>query len=132
MQGSGIRIVRILGIPVYLHASWFIIFALITFSLAKQFAYQHQHWSDTQHWAVGILTSLLFFGSVLFHELSHSVVAQHYRIPVSSIVARGFGKLQPVADNASSAGRQQNRRVELVVSGDMIGAAALPQTPVNR
>jgi outer membrane protein OmpA-like peptidoglycan-associated protein len=54
-------------------------------------------------------------------------------IPESSIVARGFGKLQPVADNSTSAGRQQNRRVELVVSGDMIGAAAAAaETPVNR
>ena len=44
--GPGIKIGRILGIPIYLHASWFIIFALITFSLAKQFAYQHSHWTD--------------------------------------------------------------------------------------
>jgi outer membrane protein OmpA-like peptidoglycan-associated protein len=49
-------------------------------------------------------------------------------IPESSIVARGFGKLQPVADNSTSAGRQKNRRVELVVSGDMIGAAASGET----
>src|SRR5207245_2341320 len=73
--GPGIKIGRILGIPIYLHASWFIIFALITFSLAKQFAYQHSHWTDAQHWAAGLITSLLFFGSVLFHELAHSVVA---------------------------------------------------------
>jgi outer membrane protein OmpA-like peptidoglycan-associated protein len=53
-------------------------------------------------------------------------------IPASSIAARGLGKLQPVADNASPAGRQQNRRVELVVSGDMIGTEALPGTQVNR
>jgi outer membrane protein OmpA-like peptidoglycan-associated protein len=39
----------------------------------------------------------------------------------SSIAARGFGKSQPVATNDTAAGRQQNRRVELVVSGDVIG-----------
>ncbi|MFZ3210685.1 MAG: OmpA family protein, partial [Terriglobales bacterium] len=49
-------------------------------------------------------------------------------IPESDIAARGLGKLQPVADNSTSAGRQQNRRVELIVSGDMIGTGALPQT----
>ncbi|MGA2629892.1 MAG: OmpA family protein [Terriglobia bacterium] len=42
-------------------------------------------------------------------------------INISSIGARGFGKSQPVATNDTAAGRQQNRRVELVVSGDVIG-----------
>jgi hypothetical protein len=37
-------------------------------------------------------------------------------------LARGFGKSMPVASNDTAAGRQQNRRVELVVSGDVIGA----------
>src|SRR3989449_2296546 len=76
----GLKIGRILGIPIYLHASWVIIFFLITFSLAMQFTQEHPHWSATQHWTIGIVTSLLFFASVLFHELAHSVVAQHYKI----------------------------------------------------
>jgi len=42
-------------------------------------------------------------------------------IPISSIVVMGFGKTQPIASNATAAGRQQNRRVELVVSGEVIG-----------
>jgi outer membrane protein OmpA-like peptidoglycan-associated protein len=40
---------------------------------------------------------------------------------MNNITAEGFGKADPVADNSSSAGRQQNRRVNLVVSGDAIG-----------
>ncbi|HSB13603.1 MAG TPA: OmpA family protein [Bryobacteraceae bacterium] len=44
-------------------------------------------------------------------------------MPVSSVTTRGFGKTQPVASNDTAAGRQQNRRVELVISGDIIGAA---------
>jgi outer membrane protein OmpA-like peptidoglycan-associated protein len=42
-------------------------------------------------------------------------------IPAASMTARGFGKTQPVASNDTAGGRQQNRRVELVVSGEVIG-----------
>jgi outer membrane protein OmpA-like peptidoglycan-associated protein len=42
-------------------------------------------------------------------------------VPPASVTAQGFGKTMPVADNASAAGRQQNRRVELVVSGEILG-----------
>jgi len=108
MTSSGIKIGRIFGIPIYLHSSWLIIFALITFSLAKQFAYQHKQWSDAQHWAVGLLTSLLFFGSVLFHELSHSVVALRYRIPVVSITLFIFGGVARIGKEPASAKQEFN------------------------
>jgi len=42
-------------------------------------------------------------------------------IPMNSLSAKGFGKTQPVASNETAAGRQRNRRVELVVSGELIG-----------
>ena len=45
----------------------------------------------------------------------------HAGIPVDSVTAKGFGKTQPVASNDTTSGRQQNRRVELVVSGEIIG-----------
>jgi outer membrane protein OmpA-like peptidoglycan-associated protein len=47
-------------------------------------------------------------------------------IPSDSITAKGFGKTQPVASNGTSAGRQQNRRVELVISGEIIGTDIRP------
>jgi len=45
----------------------------------------------------------------------------HAGIPMDSVTAKGFGKTQPVASNETNAGRQQNRRVELIVSGEIIG-----------
>ena len=58
-------------------------------------------------------------GAVLEYLVSQGV-------PASSLSAIGLGKADPVASNDSDAGRQQNRRVEMVVSGEPIGTDALP------
>jgi Zn-dependent protease len=87
----GFRIVTIAGIPIYLHPTWLFVFALTSWLFVEQFAQMHQQWSGQLKWAVGIVTSLLFFASVIFHEMSHSVVAQHYKIRVLSITLFVFG-----------------------------------------
>jgi Zn-dependent protease/predicted transcriptional regulator len=101
LRTTGFRIAKILGIPIYLDASWLLIFGLITYSLAMTFRQLHPQWTPVQHWSVGILTSLLFFGSVLFHELSHSVVALHYKIPVHSITLFIFGGIARIGREPS-------------------------------
>jgi Zn-dependent protease len=105
-RGAGLKIGRVFGIPIYLHSSWFLIFALITYSYASELALTHAGWSDQQRWAVGILASLLFFSSLLFHELSHSVVAMHYRIPVASITLFVFGGVARITREPDSAGQE--------------------------
>ena len=107
-RASGIRLGKILGIPIYLHPSWFIIFALITFSLGTQFTAQHPRWSPAQHWIVGVATAILFFGSVVFHELSHSAVALRYRLPVLSITLFVFGGIARISAEPSSAKQEFN------------------------
>src|SRR6266704_2079950 len=107
-RGSGLRIGKILGIPIYLHSTWVFIFAAITYVIASQFKQQHPLWTNTQHWTVGVLTSLLFFASVLFHELSHSVVAQHYKIRVVSITLFLFGGLARIEREPSNAIQEFN------------------------
>jgi len=107
-HSSGFRLGRVLGIPIYLHPSWFIIFLLITLSLRMQFTLAHHGWTPAQDWMLGVLTSLLFFASVIFHELSHSVVAMHYRIPVESITLFVFGGLSRIERDATSAKQEFN------------------------
>ena len=108
IRTTGFRIAKILGIPIYLDASWLLIFCLITYVLAKNFSQLHPQWTPSEHWALGILTSLLFFGSVLFHELAHSVVALHYKIPVHSITLFIFGGLARIGREPSKAIQEFN------------------------
>src|SRR5712691_5865956 len=104
----GLRIGRILGIPIYVHASWMIIFVLITMSLAVQFTQEHPRWTSVQHWSVGVATSLLFFASVLFHELSHSMVARIYKIRVISITLFVFGGVARIGREPAKAIQEFN------------------------
>src|SRR5258708_1120872 len=104
----GLRIGRILGTPIYVHASWMIIFVLITMSLAMQFTQEHPEWTTVQHWAVGIANSLLFFASVLFHELAHSMVARIYKIRVISITLFVFGGVARIAREPAKAIQEFN------------------------
>jgi len=102
IRTAGFQIARILGIPIYLDASWLLIFGLTTYQLSKIiFPGMYPTWTLTQYWSEGILTSLLFFGSVLFHELAHSVVALHYKIPVHSITLFIFGGLARIGREPS-------------------------------
>lgn len=107
-RATGFRIARILGIPIYLDASWLLIFGWITYYLAMTYRQLHPHWTSTNHWTLGVLTSLLFFGSVLFHELAHSVVALYYKIPVHSITLFIFGGLARIGREPSKAIQEFN------------------------
>lgn len=90
--GSSFRLGKIMSIPIYLHISWFAIFALVTVSLSWQyFPHAYPNWDTTLYWVVGIATSLLFFVSVVIHELAHSWFAQRQGIPVKSITLFIFG-----------------------------------------
>ncbi len=78
--------------------SWFIIFALVTVSLASQFP---MLWTPEIRWTAALVTSLLFFCSVLGHELAHSVVALSFGIPVKGITLFVFGGVSQIAREAT-------------------------------
>lgn len=106
MQG-GIRVGRILGIPVGLHPSWFLIFGLMTWSLASgYFPAEFPTLPQALHWQLGVVTSLLFFGSVLLHELGHSVLAIRNQVPVRGITLFLFGGVAQIAREPRTAGAE--------------------------
>src|ERR1019366_5952292 len=105
MRSEGIQIGRIYGIPIFLHPSWFFIFALITYSFVSEFDALHLDLPTSQLWGLGLMTSALFFGSLVFHEMAHSVIAKHYKIPVVSITLFVFG-------GVSRIGREPARALE--------------------
>lgn len=90
---------KVLGIPLYIDASWLLIFVWVTWSLAGgYFPERYPSWSRTMVWGIGALTSLLFFGSVLLHELGHSLVARAQGMPVESITLFIFGGAAQISD----------------------------------
>jgi Zn-dependent protease/predicted transcriptional regulator len=105
---QGIRVARILGIPIYIDFSWILIFVLVTFTLFGNFAVQHPTWTSTQSLTVGLITSLLLFTSVVLHELAHSIVAQAYKIKVLSITLFIFGGLARISREPSKAIQEFN------------------------
>jgi Zn-dependent protease len=106
VKGS-FRIGRILGIPIHLHVSWFLIALLITWSLAvAYFPQANPGWTATAYWVVGIVASLLFFASVLLHELGHSVLALRENVPVKSITLFIFGGVAQIGREPPTAGAE--------------------------
>ncbi len=86
------RIGRVLGIDINVDSSWLIIFALVIWTLAgSYFPEQYPRWPTWLHWMVGLVASTLFFGSVLGHELAHSLVAISQGEEVHSITLFIFG-----------------------------------------
>ncbi len=95
---------RILGIPVGLDYSWFVVFALLTWMLADSYyPAEFKHWTVPLYWSVGAATTIMLFVSVLLHELGHSAVALRYRIPVRSITLFLFGGVAQIGAEPPSA-----------------------------
>ncbi len=91
-MGGTWTIGKIFGIEIRIDASWLIIFFLITWTLGgSYFPGQYPGWGQPLYWGIGLVTSLLFFASVLGHELSHSLVAKRQGEEVKSITLFIFG-----------------------------------------
>ncbi|MGO8928657.1 MAG: site-2 protease family protein [Limisphaerales bacterium] len=95
---------RIFGIPIGLDYSWFLIFALLTWMLASSFfPAEFKNWPPPLYWFMGAVTAVMLFGSVLLHELGHSVVALRYKVQVRSITLFLFGGVAQIGAEPPSA-----------------------------
>src|SRR5215510_2290109 len=98
-----IKLGRVFGVEIGLHYSWFIIALLITFSLADQFRLNNPRWSDSLRWGLALVTAMLFFVSIVAHELSHALVAKARGLPVRAITLFALGGVAQIEKEAADA-----------------------------
>jgi len=96
------RLGRIAGIDIHVNWSWLFIFGLVSWSLSLTFGQVHNEWSMNMRWGMAMLASLLFFISVLAHELAHSLVALARGVPVANITLFMFGGVSNMQREPSS------------------------------
>lgn len=104
MPTTKMKLFRLLGITFQIDLAWIFVFALMAFSLATQFSKEYSNWSVTHYWMVGIVTCLLFFFSIILHELAHCLVARAAGLPVQSITLFILGGVSQIGKEAQRPG----------------------------
>jgi Zn-dependent protease/CBS domain-containing protein len=101
---NSIRLFTIRGVEVGVHYSWLIVFALVTWSIGGYVLPEFlPNSSPAEHWALGAVTALLLFASVLIHELAHSFVAKARGLDARSITLFIFGGVSNLGGEAKEA-----------------------------
>ncbi|MBA2254142.1 MAG: site-2 protease family protein [Chloroflexi bacterium] len=106
-SGTGIGIGRVLGVRIVLHPSWFVIFALVVLSIVSSVTNPAN--TGTRQvgaglaWVIGIVVALLFFTSVLIHELAHALVARRRGLEITEITLFIFGGAANLEQDAPNA-----------------------------
>src|SRR5205814_1935314 len=128
MLGS-IRVARLFGIDIRIHVSWLLIFFLVVLSLSDQvFPSRFPQWSDQKNLVVAAITAFLFFGSVLAHELAHSLVARRFKMSVSSITLFLLGGVANLTKEPPSAKAEFFMAIAGPATSVAIGTVALGVT----
>ena len=97
---SSIRLGKVFGIPLGINYSWLIVFGLVIFLMSARFGDMYPQWPLASRWVIAVVTTALFFLSVVIHELSHSLVALAWGIPVRGITLFIFGGVSQLAREA--------------------------------
>ena len=123
-----IKLGRIFGVEIGLHYSWLLIALLITFSLAGTFQQHNPGWSDGLRWGISIVTAILFFASIVLHELSHALVAKLRGLPVRSITLFALGGIAQIEKEAADAKTEFWMGIIGPITSFVIGAICLAIT----
>ncbi len=92
MFGRRITLFKLFGFAVRIDASWLIIAALVTWTLAAGvFPYYYPGLPGSHYLWMGMAGAVLLFASIIVHEMSHSLVARRYGIPMKGITLFVFG-----------------------------------------
>ena len=117
---AGIKLGRILGIPIGVHVSWFVVFALLTWSLSSgYFPNEYPQLTVISYVILGVITTLFFFVSVLAHELGHSIIALRNKIPVKGITLFIFGGVAQIAQEPRTPGAE----FRIAIAGPLVSLA---------
>jgi Zn-dependent protease len=105
-MNKGIRLFKMFGITIRMDWSWLLILLMVTWNLSSAFARVHSDWSLTFTITMGLIAALIFFLSVLLHELAHSLVAKSQGLPVDSITLFLFGGVSHIREEPKSPGSE--------------------------
>ena len=105
-MNNGLRIFRLFGIDIRIDWSWLLILLLVTWNLTTSFSQFHPDWSTPLTILISIIAAVLFFASVLLHELAHSLVAKSHGISVSNITLYLFGGAANIKEEPKSPGSE--------------------------
>jgi Zn-dependent protease len=122
---SNIKLGRISGIEIGLHYSWFVIAALMVFSLVERFREAHASWTRGEIWTVALVTAALFFISLLLHELGHSWVGQKRGLRVKAITLFALGGVSQIQDDSTDAKTEFWVAIAGPITSVMIGLVCL-------
>jgi Zn-dependent protease len=121
----GFKIARVFGIDIAIHPSWFIILAVLVWTLADSVFPSAYLWSRSTYWIVAVVSALLLFASVIVHELAHSLIAKRQGIPVKNITLFVLGGVSSLEEESRSPGREALMAGAGPLSSLVLGGIAL-------